>query len=131
MSDYEALRRLGELGREIERRRAPDPYPRAAGRAPALEELRRRRDEIMRVAASHSASAVRVFGSVARGDAGAGSDLDMLVEMGERPSLFGQTALQDDLEDLLGCPVHVVATSGLKYAHREAREQIEREAVSL
>jgi uncharacterized protein len=131
VSEYEALRRLGDLGLEIERRRARDPYPRADGPAPTLEELRRRRDEIMRVAASHGASVVRVFGSVARGDAAAGSDLDMLVEMGEPRGLLGQAALQGDLEDLSGCPVHVVTTTGLKYAHRETREQIEREAVSL
>ena len=131
MSDYEALRRLGDLGRKIERRRGKDPYPRPTGPAPTMEELRRRRDEITGVAQTHGASAVRVFGSVARGDARPGSDLDVLVEMGEGPSLFEQTALQSDLEDLLQCPVHVVTTNGLKYARDYTREQIEHEAVPL
>lgn len=99
-----SLRGLGDLGRELERRLQPDPYPRAAGPAPSLEELRLRRDEIARVAARHGARAVRVYGSVARGEAGPGSDVDVLVEMGDR-SLF-----TDDQEDLLGCPVHVVTT---------------------
>ena len=79
----------------------------------------------------NGATALRVFGSGARGDAAAGSDLDVLVEMGDGPSVFRQAALQSDLEDLLGCPVHVTTTSGLKYAREDARERIERKAVSL
>ena len=55
---YEALHRLGELGREIERRRGPDPYPRPTGPAPSLEALRRRRDDVMRIAARHGARTV-------------------------------------------------------------------------
>jgi predicted nucleotidyltransferase len=128
---YAALRRLGELGREIERHRGPDPYPRPTGPAPTLEELRGRRDEIERVASRHGVTTLRVFGSVARGDAGADSDLDLLVDFGEPRSLFDQAALQGDLEDLLGCPVHVTTTGGLMQAHTETREQIEQEAVHL
>jgi hypothetical protein len=47
---YAALRRLGEFGRGIERRRTPDPYPRASGPVPSLQELRGQRGEIERVA---------------------------------------------------------------------------------
>jgi predicted nucleotidyltransferase len=83
----------------------------------------------MRIADRHGASNVRIFGSVARGNAGPGSDLDVLVEMDR--GLLAQAALQNDLEDLLGCPVHVTTTSGLRYAREDAREEIEREAVSL
>jgi uncharacterized protein len=96
-----------------------------------VQELRRRRDEITRVAERHGASAVHVFGSVARDDSRPGRDLDVLVDMGDGPSLFEQAALQSDLEDLLQCPVHVVTTNGLKYARDHTREQIEREAVPL
>lgn len=81
---YAALHQLAERGREIERRRGPDPYPRPTGPPPNLEELRRRRDEITRVAERHGTRAVRVFGSVARGEARPESDLDVLVELGER-----------------------------------------------
>lgn len=109
----------------------PDPYRSPTGPAPSLEELRRRRDEIVQVAARHGASTIRVFGSVARGDAGPGSDLDILVEMSDRRSLFEEAALQGNLEELLGCPVHVVTTGGLSYARERAREHIESEAVSL
>ena len=70
------------------------------------------------------------FGLVARGEAGPGSDVDVLVEMGDR-SLFKQAALQGDLEDLLGCPMHVVTTHALTRAWEHAHEHIEREAVLL
>lgn len=122
---------MAELGGEIERRCGPDPYPRPTGPAPSLEELRRRRNEIKEIATRHGAANMRVFGSVARGDAGAGSDLDVLVEMGERRGLFDQAALQHGLEDLLRCPVHVMTTSGLTHAREHTREDIEREAVAL
>jgi predicted nucleotidyltransferase len=46
-----------------------------------IEELKRRRDEILRVAASHGARRVRVFGSVARGEADERSDVDFLVDL--------------------------------------------------
>lgn len=128
---YATLHRLGQLGRELERRRTPDPYPRPTGPPPSLEQLRRRSGEIERVAARHGASRLRVFGSVARGEAGPGSDVDILVDMGQRRGLLARAALQGDLEQLLGCPVHVVTASGLTHARKPARERIEREAVSL
>jgi predicted nucleotidyltransferase len=53
-----------------------------------------------------------------------------LVEM-EGSGLLAQAGLQGDLEDLLGCPVDVVTTSGLTYSRQVARERIEREAASL
>lgn len=128
---YRALRRLGERGEELERRRPPDPYPRPTGPTPNLEALRARREEINRVAASHGARNARVFGSVVRGDAGPDSDLDILIDMGDRRGLFAQAALQNALEDLLGCRVHVTTTQGLNYAREDTRERIEREAVAL
>jgi predicted nucleotidyltransferase len=79
----------------------------------------------------HGARTVRIFGSIARGDAGAGSDLDVLVEMSDRPSLLEQAALQAELEELLGCPVHVVTNGGLIHAREHTRERIEHEAISL
>ena len=128
---YDALRRLGDLGEELERRRPADPYPRPTGPAPTLEALRALRAEIDGVAAGHGARNVRVFGSVVRRDAGPDSDLDLLVDMDERRTLFDQAALQNELEDLLGCRVHVTTTGGLTYGREETRERIEGEAVSL
>jgi predicted nucleotidyltransferase len=83
---------------------------------------------MVRVAARHGAAVLRVFGSVARGDAGPGSDLDVLVDMDDRRGLLEQAALQNELEDLLGCPVHVTTTRGLRQARAETREWIEQEA---
>jgi uncharacterized protein len=128
---YPSLRRLGEIGRGIERSRGPDPYPSPTGPAPSLDELHRRRDEIERIAARHGAGRVRVFGSVARGETGSDSDVDLLVDIGEERTLFDQAALQGELEDLLGCPVHVTTTSGLSHAREHVREETERDAVSL
>ncbi len=128
-NSYAALHKLGELGREIDRRREPDPYPRPPGPAPSLQELRRRRGEIERLAARHGARGLRVFGSVARGEAGPDSDLDVLVEMEQQRGLFEQAGLQGDLEELLHCPVHIATTRGLRHARESTREQIEREAM--
>jgi hypothetical protein len=61
---YATLRRLGELGLAVDRYREPDPYPRASGPAPTVQELRELRHEIERVASLHGARGVRVFGSV-------------------------------------------------------------------
>lgn len=76
-------------------------------------------------------SGVRVFGSIARGDDGPGSDLYLLVELGDRRGLLEQAALRGDLEELLGCRVHVLTATGLAHAREDLRERIEREAVSL
>lgn len=51
-----------------------------------------------------------MFRSVVRGDADLESDVDLLVDMGDRRSLFEHAALQGDLEDLLECRVQVTAT---------------------
>jgi len=55
---------------------------------------------------------IRVFGSVARGEAGPESDLDLLVEMEPGRSLLDHIALIQDLEEVLGCRVDVVPRRG-------------------
>jgi predicted nucleotidyltransferase len=90
--------------------------------------LRERRDEILRIAARHGASNIRVFGSVARGEATAQSDVDFLVELERGRSLLDHAALMVDLENLLGRRVDVATERGLK---PRVREVILREAVRL
>ena len=90
--------------------------------------LRESRTEIQRIAAKHGAYNVRVFGSVARGDAGPSSDVDLLVEAGSVTSSWFPAGLILDLEDLLGCRVEVVTERGL---NREIRDYILREAIPL
>ena len=71
-------------------------------RLPTLAELRARRDEILEIASRHGVFNIRVFGSVARGDATDSSDVDLLVDVENGRSLFDVGAFYMDLRDLLG-----------------------------
>lgn len=94
-----------------------------------FEELfKEKRDEILRIAAKHGARNVRVFGSVARGEADEESDIDFLVDMEAGRSLFDLGGLQYELEQLLGRPVDVVTERGLK---ARIRERVLKETVPL
>jgi predicted nucleotidyltransferase len=94
-----------------------------------LEEiLRAKREDILRLFAKYGARNVRVFGSVARGEADEQSDLDFLVELEPGRTLFDLGGLQYELELLLGRRVDVVTERGLK---RRIRERVLREAVPL
>jgi predicted nucleotidyltransferase len=93
-----------------------------------IEELRSLREEILRVAAQHGALHIRVFGSVARGEADDRSDIDFLVELETGRSLFDLGGLLMDLQTLLGRPVDVVTEKGLK---SRIRDSVLHEAVPL
>jgi uncharacterized protein len=92
-----------------------------------LEGLRRSPPEILRVARKHRARRIAVFGSVARGEARPGSDLDLLVDFEPGTSLLDHVGLFQDLEELLGVGVDVVAGSALK----PRDEHLRAEAVDL
>jgi uncharacterized protein len=77
-----------------------------------------KREEILRTAAMHGASNVRVFGSVARGEAGENSDIDLLIDLEQGRSLLDQAGLMVELEDLLGRKVDVVTEQGLYWLLR-------------
>lgn len=79
---------------------------------PTLQALREHREGIIALAARHGASNVRVFGSVARGDASASSDIDLIVTAGQGVSLFDMVGLWLDLQDLLDCEVSLI-TDGI------------------
>jgi predicted nucleotidyltransferase len=92
------------------------------------ELLRLKREDVQRIARQHGARNLRVFGSVARGEAGEGSDLDLLVEMEPGRSLLDLVAIKQDLEELLGCKVDVVTEAAVS---PYLRERVLNEAVSL
>ncbi len=79
-----------------------------------LADLRARRAQILEVARNRGADDVRVFGSIARGTAGEGSDVDLLVSFEAGRSLFDLGGLIADLEVLLGRPVDVVTEAELR-----------------
>ena len=90
------------------------------------ELLQSNREEILRIAAKYGASNVRVFGSVARGEADEQSDIDLLVNMEPGRSLFDLGGLLADLEDLLRCNVDVVTEDGLR---NRIRDRVLKEAI--
>ncbi len=92
------------------------------------ELLKGNREDVFRICAKYGARNVRVFGSVARGQADEGSDVDVLVELEPGRSLFDLGGLQYELEELLGRRVDVVTERGLK---ARIRDRVLREAVRV
>lgn len=86
------------------------------------------RTEILALAERHGIGDVRVFGSMARGDAGDASDVDLLVAL--RPGKTGLAlgALLTDVQDLLDRRVEVVTENSL---HPTIRDRILRQAQAL
>ncbi len=92
------------------------------------ELLQEKREEILRIASKRGAKNIRVFGSVARGEADSESDIDLLVDLEPGRSLFDLGGLLMDLQDLLDHKVDVVTERGLR---ERIRERVLREAVPL
>lgn len=76
--------------------------------------LKEKREEILRTALNYGAYNVRIFGSVARGEARQDSDIDFLVDMEPDRSLLDLGGLLVDLQEKLGCDVDVVTEKGLR-----------------
>lgn len=95
---------------------------------PTIEKVRMKRQQILEIAMRYGARNVRIFGSVARGDARPESDIDFLVEMEAGRSLFDLGGLLLDLQDLLGCKVDIVTERGL---NKFLKEDVLKEAVSI
>lgn len=93
-----------------------------------LSALRQRRDEILEIARRHGAKSVRVFGSIARGEAGPDSDIDLVVEYEPGTSLMDHGELIMDLEAALGCRVDAVSAGGMG---ERMKSRVESEAVAL
>ena len=96
--------------------------------APTLEAFRARREEILRLAAQYGAYNVRVFGSVARGDATENSDIDLIVQFQDWVSLYELAGLKQTLEAALGRSVDIADSETRK---RRFLERIEKDIVAL
>lgn len=93
-----------------------------------LEELLKRKKEILDLAKKRGAKNVRVFGSVVRNEAKKDSDVDILVDVEPGRSLLDMGGLLMDLQDLLECHVDVVIARSLK---KDIKDEILKEAVPL
>jgi predicted nucleotidyltransferase len=93
-----------------------------------LERLQHKREEIRRIAERHGAYNVRVFGSVARGEARPDSDIDLLIEKGPTTSSWYPAGLTLELEEMLGQRVEIVTEKAL---NPYLRDRVLREAVPL
>ena len=90
--------------------------------------IRENREAIIRIAGRHGATEVRLIGSVARGEARADSDVDLLVTWSEGTSLLDQAALMLELEKLLGRKVDIASDGWVKPSIRESAY---RDAIAL
>jgi predicted nucleotidyltransferase len=94
------------------------------GREEILARLTAHRDEIERF----GVESLRLFGSVARGEASGESDVDLLVRFRETPTFSGYMKLRIFLEDLLGAKVDLVTETGLREA---VRPFVEKDAIRV
>jgi hypothetical protein len=92
------------------------------------DRLQRDRDAIVDIAKKYGASNVRVFGSLARGESHAASDIDFLVDIEKDRSYLDLGGLLTELQDLLGVSVDIVTPESL---HWYLRDQILREAKTI
>lgn len=81
--------------------------------------IRQNRDAILGIARRHGARNVRVFGSLARGEARAESDIDLLVDMEPGRGLLEQASMLLELRRLLGREVDVATPEGLRERIRD------------
>jgi predicted nucleotidyltransferase len=93
-----------------------------------LELLQQKRDDIRRIATKHGAYNLRVFGSVARGEARPDSDIDLLIEKGPTTSSWFPAGLVLELEEMLGRRVEIVTEKALS---PYLRERVLSEAIPL
>ena len=92
------------------------------------DDLRRRRDAVLAIAARHGVSQVRVFGSVARGEERPDSDIDLLIDLDDNREFADYLGFAEEIEKLFGRRVEIVLNRSLS---RHFRPYIEAEAQTL
>lgn len=96
--------------------------------SPLGRRLRRRRRRVLDIAARYGVTNVRVFGSVARGEDGPDSDVDLLADLPPGITLVRLARLREELSAALGARVDVGSADGLK---ERVRDEVLREAIPL
>jgi hypothetical protein len=94
----------------------------------ASDIVREKREEILAIAHKHGAFNIRVFGSVARGEADEQSDIDLLVDLHAGRSVFDLGALIVELNESIGTRVDVLTERGIR---ARIRDRIIQEAIAL
>ena len=102
---------------------AADEFAAQARKAPTLKMLRDHRDSILEITRRHGMLSLKVFGSVARNEALAASDIDLLVELEPSRSLLDLIAIEQDLSDYLRIPVQVI-TPALAFAPSAFKDHV-------
>ena len=138
VSAYESGRRQPSLptltalveatGVELEVSLKPIPRRLGALTGPIGQRARRERRRLKAIAANRGVTNLRVFGSVARGEDRADSDLDLLVDLPSDIGLIGLGRLRDELEAVVGASVDVVPASDLK---PDVRKRVEADLIAL
>lgn len=90
--------------------------------------LQKKRNKILSFAKQHGVIRVRIFGSVARGDANEKSDIDFLIKLDQNRSLLDLIGFKQDLEELFGRRIDVVSEGGVS---PHLRDRIFQEAIPL
>ncbi len=90
--------------------------------------LREKREDILRLAKEYGAYNVRIFGSIARGEADEKSDIDLLVDMEEGRTLFDLGGLLMDLQEMLHCKVDVATE---KILRDRIKERVLKDAIPI
>jgi uncharacterized protein len=93
-----------------------------------LEHLREKAPEIRAIAEKYGAENIRVFGSVARGDAREDSDVDLLVDWKVKDTGFDRLFLQEDLTEFLHTKVDIAVA---KLLYPQIKDQILNDARAL
>ena len=127
-------RLLSACGRRLEIQTPPATQPSAPTTSirgqlgPQAKELRQRRRRLLDAADKHGVGRLRVFGSLARGEAKTASDVDLLVDLKPGRTLIDLAAFRREAGEILNLPVDVATADMLK---ERIRDEVLNEALPL
>lgn len=122
MTQAEIAREIGRSQPEVSR------LLRFHGTGPRAMALRKHRADIIWLVEEAGGSNVRVFGSVATGEDGPDSDIDLLIDLPATTGLLKVTRLERLVSEALGIPVDIVPSDDLR---PDFADRVYKEAVAL